>query len=150
MARELTPIQIESIRAARAAGAGVRETAREVGCSTAAVRKYGEMPDDECARLRTEKTVDAIEQIAKARALYLEHLMKPSVIAAATARDAVVVVGTLTDKHQLMTGAATSRAEVTIRQQAELMAAQLGVPVDEVLEEAQAIAAGSWDSWSPQ
>lgn len=36
-----------------------------------------------------------------------------------------------------------------LREKAEKIAAQLGVPVETVEEEAMAVAAGAWDSWQP-
>lgn len=39
---------------------------------------------------------------------------------------------------------------VQIRKKAEQLAERLGVPVDDVIAEAEAVAAGAWDSWSPQ
>lgn len=38
---------------------------------------------------------------------------------------------------------------VQVRRKAEQMAAQLGVPVDDLIAEAEAVAAGAWDAWSP-
>ena len=37
-----------------------------------------------------------------------------------------------------------------IREKAESLAEHLGVPVEDVIAEAEAVAAGSWDAWSPQ
>lgn len=47
--------------------------------------------------------------------------------------------------------AKTTTVNITleIRQRAEQIAAKYGVPVAVVIEEAEAIAAGAWDSWSP-
>lgn len=39
---------------------------------------------------------------------------------------------------------------VTIRKKAEQLAGQLGISADELIAEAEAIAAGSWDAWSPR
>jgi hypothetical protein len=36
-----------------------------------------------------------------------------------------------------------------IRKRAEQIADQLGVPVDELMAEAEAVASGAWDKWSP-
>lgn len=38
---------------------------------------------------------------------------------------------------------------LVIRKKAEQLAEQLGVPVDDVIAEAEAVAAGSWDAWQP-
>jgi hypothetical protein len=38
---------------------------------------------------------------------------------------------------------------VELRQRAEQIASKYGVPVEDVIAEAEAIAAGAWDSWSP-
>lgn len=45
----------------------------------------------------------------------------------------------------------TTNVNITleIRQRAEQIAAKYGVPVAVVIEEAEAIAAGAWDAWSP-
>lgn len=45
---------------------------------------------------------------------------------------------------------ATVNVNVTIREKAEKMAAELGVPVDTFMAEAEAVAAGAWGSWSPE
>lgn len=44
-----------------------------------------------------------------------------------------------------------SKIDITIeiRKRAEKLADKLGVPVDEVIREAELVAAGSWDSWLP-
>lgn len=39
---------------------------------------------------------------------------------------------------------------IQIRKKAEALAEQLGVPVDDVIAEAEAVAAGAWDTWSPR
>lgn len=39
---------------------------------------------------------------------------------------------------------------LVIRQKAEKLAEQIGIPVDELIAEAEAVATGAWDSWSPQ
>ena len=39
---------------------------------------------------------------------------------------------------------------IEVREKAERLAEQLGVPVEDVIREAEAVAAGKWDSWSPQ
>lgn len=39
---------------------------------------------------------------------------------------------------------------VKIREKAEQMAEQLGIPADDLIAEAEAVAAGSWDAWLPQ
>jgi hypothetical protein len=148
--QRLTDEQIETIRLTYAETGFIVAAAREAGCSESAARKYCHAPDDDLTELRAEKRADVITKLAEVRLRYLDHMLDDKVIAETSARDAVIVVGTLTDKHQLLIGAATSRSEVLIRQQAEVMAAELGVPVDEILEEASAVAAGSWDSWSPQ
>jgi hypothetical protein len=38
---------------------------------------------------------------------------------------------------------------IEIRQRAEQIAKKYGVPVEDVIAEAEAVAAGAWDSWSP-
>lgn len=38
---------------------------------------------------------------------------------------------------------------IQLRKKAELLAESLGVPVDDVIAEAEAVAAGAWESWSP-
>jgi hypothetical protein len=38
---------------------------------------------------------------------------------------------------------------IQIRKKAEQLAEQLGVPVADVIKEAEAVAAGAWDTWSP-
>jgi len=38
---------------------------------------------------------------------------------------------------------------VQVREKAERIAAELGLPVDTVMAEAEAVAAGAWDTWSP-
>lgn len=38
---------------------------------------------------------------------------------------------------------------VQLRKKAEQLAESLGVPVEDVIAEAEAVAAGAWDSWSP-
>ena len=37
-----------------------------------------------------------------------------------------------------------------IRKKAEDLAEQLGIPADDLIQEAEMIAAGAWDAWSPQ
>ena len=36
-----------------------------------------------------------------------------------------------------------------LRKKAERIASEIGVPVDDVIAEAEAVAAGSWDAWQP-
>lgn len=148
--QRLTDEQIETIRLTYAETGFIVAAARAAGCSESAARKYCHAPDDGLAELRAEKQADVITKIAEVRLRYLEHMLDDKVVTETSARDSVVVVGTLTDKHQLLIGAATSRAEVTIRQQAEQLAAALGTTADDLLADAQAIAAGSWESWSPK
>jgi hypothetical protein len=44
---------------------------------------------------------------------------------------------------------ATVNVNVTIREKAERMAAELGVPIDDLMSEAMAVAGEAWESWSP-
>lgn len=109
----LSDMQIETIRAVFAEGGSLGEAAREAGCAKNSARKYAPPPNDELAQLRTQKRADIITRIAEVRSLYLEHLAQPDVMSIATARDAATIVGILTDKHQLLSGAATERKEVS-------------------------------------
>jgi hypothetical protein len=43
----------------------------------------------------------------------------------------------------------TVDVNVQIRKRAEQMAEQLGVPVDDLMAQAEAVASGAWDTWSP-
>lgn len=109
--QRLTDEQVETIRAVFSEGGSLGDAARAAACSKNSARKYAPPPDDNLAQLRTEKKADIISRIAEVRSMWLEHLAEEDVIAKADGRESVIVFGTLTDKHQLMTGAATSRTE---------------------------------------
>lgn len=44
---------------------------------------------------------------------------------------------------------ATVNINLTIQEKAKRMAAELGVPVDDLMSEAMAVAGDAWESWSP-
>ena len=111
--KRLSDTQIEEIRLAYAETGVVADAARAAGCSEASARKYCHAPNDGLAELRAEKKADVVAKIAEVRSAYLDHMLKESVIKEATAKDSAVIVGVLTDKHQLLSGAATARTETT-------------------------------------
>lgn len=125
MAREkLTDAQIERIKAVYAETGNKSEAARAAGVSRTSALRYI-TADAQMDSLRQQKRVEAIatvareradfaELLADAREAYIRHLMEPTVIATADAKDAATIVGILTDKHQLVTGAATARTEASI------------------------------------
>lgn len=126
--QKITPEQIERIKAIYAETGNISEAARAAGVRPATARKYVRQ-DDEFDKVRQEKRADIIEQIAAARLLYVEHLMKPEVIADADAKDAATVFGILTDKHQLLIGGATNRTETV---QGETVRGMLTQRLDEL------------------
>ena len=111
--KKITPEQIERIKATYAETGNVSEAARTAGVGFSTAQKYIRA-SDEFDKVRDEKRLDIIEQIAEARQLYVEHLMQPAVIATASAKDAATIVGILTDKHQLLSGGVTARTETNV------------------------------------
>jgi AcrR family transcriptional regulator len=119
MGQRGTPIsneQVERIKQLAIDTSNTAAIARAVGVSRATVLKYVGVKD-EFDEVRHEKRVELIGAVAdefvSVRQLYLNHLKEPAVIAAANAKDSAVIVGVLTDKHQLVTGEATERTEHT-------------------------------------
>jgi predicted transcriptional regulator len=114
--QKITPEIVERIKALYAETENIRQTARELRIPESTVRNHVKQ-DDEFAQVRAEKREaligDIAEELAAVRQLYLDHLKQPEVIAAASAKDAAVIVGVFTDKHQLVTGEATERTEHT-------------------------------------
>lgn len=108
--RKLGPETIERIKAIYAETGSKAEAARQCGVSRTTVFNYADA-SDEFDEARREKRVDIIARVAEARALYLEHLADPAIVAATDAKDATVIFGILTDKHQLLSGEATERHE---------------------------------------
>jgi hypothetical protein len=108
--REISPEQVEVLKATYAETGSVTQAAEAAGVGKATASKYVRS-DDEFERLRTEKRLDIIDEIARVRLLYIEHLAEDAVVGATDARDAATVLGILTDKHQLLTGRATERRE---------------------------------------
>lgn len=122
--QKITPEQIERVKAVYAETGNIREAARTAGVPEATARRYVK-GDDGLTQVRAQKRVEAIaavaheradfaELLADARETYIRHLMQPNVIASADAKDAATIIGILTDKHQLVTGAATARTEASI------------------------------------
>lgn len=139
--QKITPEQIERIKAVYAETGNVAAAARAAGVTKSTAHKYCHASHDEFEQVRTEKRLDIIEQIAEARRLYVEHLMKPEVIADADAKDAATVFGILTDKHQLLIGGATARTETTVS--GESVRATLAQRLDELAARRTAKAAQS-------
>lgn len=110
----LTDEQIERIKQVFADTGSVRGTARALSLPVSTVKTHCKRTD-EYVQIRTEKRTALIgniaEELAAVRQLYLDHLKQPLVIASASAKDAAVIVGVFTDKHQLVTGEATERTE---------------------------------------
>lgn len=122
--KRINDVQIERIKAVYAETGNVSEAARACGVSESTARKYAHA-SDEFAKVRAQKRVDAIQQVAHERAdfaelladareQYIRHLMTPEVMATADAKDAATIVGILTDKHQLITGGVTARTETNV------------------------------------
>lgn len=122
--KRLSDEQIERIKAVYAETGNIREAARAAGVPEATARRHVKH-DDGLTQVRAQKRVEAVatvareradfaELLADAREAYIRHLMEPAVIATADAKDAATIVGILTDKHQLVTGAATVRTEASI------------------------------------
>ena len=123
---KITPRQVEAIKAAYAETGSIAATARAAGVPESTARKYA-IGEDEFEEARVEKRLDIIEAIAHARTLYAEHLARPDVVLATQAKDAATVLGILTDKHQLLTGAATERREqVNVDSAREELRARIG------------------------
>ena len=95
------------------------------------------------AKLKEAATIDADTFIRSSR--ILNDRMK---YATREHADAIVKMRESVRKPAPKT-ATTLNVTISIREKAEAIAAHLGVPVDDVLAEAEAIAAGAWDSWSP-
>ena len=110
MPARITDKQVETIKAAYAETGSITQAARQAGVSLSTAHVYVRS-NDSFEDVRREKRLDIIEEIARVRQLYIEHLAKPEVMATATAKDAATVFGILTDKHQLLTGEATERKE---------------------------------------
>lgn len=108
--QKVPPELIERIKAIYAETGSYAETARQCGVSTSTAKHYADLADD-LEELRKEKRSDIIARIAEVRALYVDHLAKPAILAATTSKDAAVIVGILTDKHQLLSGEPTERHE---------------------------------------
>lgn len=108
--QKITPHQVEALKQFYAETGNVAAAARQAGIPYATAAAYVKN-GDEFDKLRVEKRADIIDEIAKARLLYLAHLSRPETIAGAEAKDAATVFGILTDKHQLLTGKATERRE---------------------------------------
>jgi transcriptional regulator with XRE-family HTH domain len=124
--RKITPEQIEQIKAAYAETESLTKAAEAAGVSKSTASQYVSL-NDEFEQVRTEKRLDIIEAIAKARIAYAEHLLKPEVVAQADPRDAATVLGILVDKHQLLTGKATERREnVNVNEAREDLRRRLG------------------------
>jgi hypothetical protein len=45
---------------------------------------------------------------------------------------------------------ATVDLRVTMREKVEQLASELGIPADTLMAEAEAVASGAWDAWSPR
>jgi predicted DNA-binding protein (UPF0251 family) len=108
--KQITAAQIEAIKAVYAETRSFTEAGRAAGVSRQTAREYVKTADD-FAEIRREKRADIIAQIAEVRALYVAHLAKPDILAATTSKDAAVIVGILSDKHQLLSGQPTERHE---------------------------------------
>jgi hypothetical protein len=128
----LTDEQIERIKQTFADTGSVRGTARALSMPVSTVALHCKRTD-EYEQIRTEKYTALIgniaEELAAVRQLYLDHLKQPAVIAAASAKDAAVIVGIVTDKYQLITGEATERSEHVHTDDAR---AQLAERADEI------------------
>ena len=148
--QQLTDDQIETIRAAWLLTENGSEAARQAGCSPSAACAYIRTHGAELRTLRTEKAPDLIDVIRALLDRTLSYAFDGKKLNDATFSQVVTGIGILVDKYQLVSGAATARTEVTVRQKAETIAKELGVSVDELLDEAEAIAAGSWDAWPPE
>jgi hypothetical protein len=137
--KKITPEQIERLKAAYAESGNISESARIAGLTRPTAQKYVRLSDefDKARQEKREETIkDAAEQIAKAREMYLDHLMQPTVIATADAKDTATVIGILTDKHQLISGGATARTETTVK--GETVRATLTQRLDELSARRQA------------
>ena len=88
----------EQIRAFYASCGNMRETARKFGVSPSTVKRIVDEKQDEVAQLRTQKKAEWIEEAWRTIGLYMERLQDPKVVERTSARDSVIVVGTLQDK----------------------------------------------------
>ena len=103
--------EIETIRLAYAETGSQREAARRAKCAVSAVKRYITPVQDGLEQLRTAKKVDIIEEIAAVRLVLLRAMTHPDKIAKASVTELATSFGILTDKHQLVSGKATSRSE---------------------------------------
>lgn len=88
----------EHIRAFYASCGNIRKTAREFGVSPSTVKRIIDEKKDEVEHLRTLKKSQWIEEAWRTIGLYMERLQDPKVVERTSARDSVIVVGTLQDK----------------------------------------------------
>ena len=88
----------EHIRAHYAQSGNMSETARQFGVSPNTVRNIVNEKKDEVEKLRKLKKAEWIEEAWRTIGLYMERLQDPKVVERTSARDSVIVVGTLQDK----------------------------------------------------
>lgn len=113
--KALTDEEQDALRAAYAIpGSSFASAARSVGCSRDTARKYlSEIAGSD--QPSTDQTLKNADDVARALLFALspliEHMSKPSVIAAANVKEAATAIGIAVDKYLLLTGKATSRTE---------------------------------------
>lgn len=150
----LTPDEQATLRAAfDGSGGSFRIAAAAVGCSTASARRYLRdvpKPGPAVATVATIKTTEAITAaILELAGPLFRHMMRDEVIGAASLKDTATSLAILIDKYQLLTGQATSRTDNTgkisieVQRAAEAAAIELGLSVEEVLAQADAIVKGA-------
>jgi molybdenum-dependent DNA-binding transcriptional regulator ModE len=109
--QRLSDRQIETIRLAYAETGSVTAAARAAGCSRSAARSHLTAAPDNLAELRQEKRADIVAEIAHVRLVLLTAMGSAEKIAKASMAELATSFGILTDKHQLLTGGATSRPD---------------------------------------
>jgi molybdenum-dependent DNA-binding transcriptional regulator ModE len=111
--QRLSDWQIETIRLAYAETGSISHAARESGCAYNTAKSYVASHHDDLTDLRNQKKADVVAQVAALRIRLLEEMHTATRLSKASLYELGTLFGILTDKHQLLTGKATSRTEQT-------------------------------------